>query len=166
MKYLIIVLVLFSFQSSLAQNNYMNVGDIQFNASIDNKDFKVCDENNIKQYYSRYSSDNPAGYKGEKRNIEQPFLKAYKYPISKNQTGYITIRFLVNCHGESDRFRVEEMDFKYNSKVFNSKISSQLLNITKQLKDWIPRNGNNQNYDFYQYLTFKIKSGQIIKILP
>jgi len=135
MKYSIIIFALLLFRSSLAQNKYIDVGDIQFNTSTDNVNFKMCDENNIKQYYSRYSSDNPAGYKGEKRNMEKPFLQNYKYPISKTQNGYITIRFIVNCYGESDRFRVEEMDFSYQSKKFNSKISSQLLNITKQLKN-------------------------------
>lgn len=166
MKYLIIISSLLSFLSSLAQSNYMDVGDIPFNNLIDDENFKLCDEYNIKQYYSRYSSDTPAGYLGEKRELEKPFFEGYKYQIIESENGYITIRFIVNCYGQSDRFRIEEMDFSYQPKKFDPKICSQLLKITKQLKDWIPRNGNNQSYDFYQYLTFKIKNGQIIKILP
>ncbi len=58
------------------------------------------------------------------------------------------------------------MDFDYKSKKFDSKIKNQLLAIVKNLDGWIPRKKNNQNLDYYQYLTFKIENGQIIKILP
>lgn len=143
-----------------------NVGDISFDKNIDDVGFKVCDEKRIKQYYVRYSSDTAPSYKGEKRNLINTILSNYNFQKSENENGYLTIRFIVNCKGKTGRFRIEEMDFDYKSKKFDSKIKNQLLAIVKNLDGWIPRKKNNQNLDYYQYLTFKIENGQIIKILP
>ena len=63
------------------------------------------------------------------------------------------------------------MDEKYQEKVFDKLITNQLLLISKSLKGWIPKNFTSKtnevfNYDYYQYLIFKIKDGQITEILP
>lgn len=58
------------------------------------------------------------------------------------------------------------MNFAYKPFKFDPKISEQLTEIVKGLNGWIPRKGRSRNYDFYQYLTFKIENGQIVKILP
>jgi hypothetical protein len=143
-----------------------NVGDISFNPKLDRADFKACNEKKVYQYYVRYSSDKAPGYQGEKPALEKLFEDNYSYPKTAGQSGYITIRFLVNCHGETGRFRVEEMDRDYKAFQFDSKISEKLLEITKSLDGWIPRKKEEQNLDYYQYLTFKIRDGQLIQILP
>ena len=61
---------------------------------------------------------------------------------------------------------MEEMDFTYKIKKFDNKITSQLLDIVKNLNEWVPRKDKNTSYDFYKYLTFKMKNGQIVKIQP
>ncbi len=149
-----------------SQNEYKNVGDIPFDKEMDDDGFQICNEKKIKQYYVRKSSDTPPSYKGEKRGLEQAIISKYSFPQSEKEDGYITIRFIVNCNGETGRFRMEEMDFAYSTKKFDPKISSQLLEIVKNLDEWIPRKSKNMDFDFYQYLAFKIKNGQIIKILP
>lgn len=146
--------------------SYKNVGDIPFDPSIDDPDFEICSENLIKQYYVRYSADDPPRYKGEKITMENTIRKKYSFPDTAAENGFLTIRFIVNCKGKSGRFRIEEMDSNYQPKKFDPKISTQLLAITKALDGWIPRRRSTRYYDFYQYLTFKINRGQIIEILP
>lgn len=162
-KILLLILIL---MISCTQNEYKDVGDIPFDEEMDDDNFQICDESNIKQYYVRKSSDIPPSYKGEKRGLERAIISQYNFPQSEQEDGYITIRFIVNCNGETGRFRIEEMDFAYKTKKFDPKISTQLLKVVKSLKEWIPRKGKNTAYDFYQYLTFKIENGQIVKILP
>ena len=152
--------------TSCSQNEYKNVGDIPFDKKIDDINFKICDESNIKQYYVRKSSDTPPNYKDEKRGLEKAILNKYNFPKTEKENGYVTIRFIVNCNGKTGRFRIEEMNFTYQSKKFDSKISSQLFEIVRNLNEWVPRKDKNTEYDFYQYLTFKIENGQIIKVLP
>jgi hypothetical protein len=143
-----------------------DVGDIPFDKILDDENFKTCNETNINQYYVRYSADTRPGYQGEKKGLDKAILSKYSFQQSEQENGYVTIRFIVNCKGETGRFRIEEMDFAYKPRKFDSKISHQLLEIVKNLKEWIPRKSNGENLDFYQYLTFKIEKGQIVKILP
>jgi hypothetical protein len=133
---------------------------------VDNADFKICNESMVKQNYVRYSSDLPPSFPGEKRGLEYEILSKYSYPENTEQNGYITIRFMVNCKGESGRFRLEEMDFQYQPKKFDNKVSEQILKIVKDIKGWIPRSQGEIKYDIYQYLTFRIENGQIKMILP
>lgn len=151
---------------SCSQEEIKNVGDISFDRKLDDANFKLCNEQTIEQYYVRWSSDIPPGYKGEKRGLEKAILDAYRFPQAAEENGFITIRFIVNCKGESGRFRIEEMDFAYQAKSFDKEITGQLLDIVKSLKGWIPRKSNGVDLDYYQYLTFKMNQGQIIKILP
>ncbi len=153
-------------QNTNTSDTYKDVGDIPFDANLDNPDFQLCDENNIMQYYSKGTSNIPATYQGEKIAIINHFNENYENSILEGQNGYLTIRFIVNCKGESDRFRVQEMDFKYQPKTFNTTIKNQLLTITKSLKGWIPPSNDGKYFDFYQYLTFRIEEGQIKKIMP
>ena len=161
-----IFIVLSIFAISCSQDGYKNVGDIPFNRELDDEKFYICDETNINQYYVRYSTDIPPSYEGEKRGLESIILSEYNFLQSENENGYVTIRFIVNCEGETGRFRIEEMNFAFKPHKLDKGITSQLLDIVKNLTDWIPRKRNGENLDFYQYLTFRIEKGQVVKILP
>jgi hypothetical protein len=45
-------------------------------------------------------------------------------------------------------------------------ISTQLLQLCKALKGWKGGQSEGIPYDYYQYLTFTIQSGEIIRIMP
>lgn len=166
MKKIIPIIITILIISSCFQDDYKDVGDIPFNTEMDDENFNICNEGNIKQYYVRRSSDTPPSYKGEKRGLEKAVFSKYRFLESEKENGYVTIRFIVNCEGKTGRFRMEEMDFAYKPQKFDVKITSQLLEIVKKLNGWTPRKRNGNNLDFYQYLTFRIEKGQITKILP
>lgn len=138
------------------------VGDIAFDSNTDDKKFKVCNENNIIQYYSL----NGIQYAGEKVKIVEHFKEKFQGENFKSESGYVTIRFIVNCEGKSDRFRVQEFDWDYQAKKFSKDLIKQLLELTKQLDGWMVPEYKNKKRDYYQYLTFKIVDGQINEILP
>ncbi len=165
MRYLPLLILLF-LAGCFQDTSYKNVGDIPLDPLQDDPNFMICSEKLIKQYYVRYSSDDPPRYRGEKRAMENTIREKYNFPETTGENGFLTIRFIVNCKGKSGRFRIEEMDANYQPKKFDSKISHQLLEITKALDGWTPRRRGTREYDFYQYLTFKIIHGQIIEILP
>lgn len=162
-KYLIILFSYLSLLNCKSQENIIeypdNIGDIKYNSNTDNKDFKLCNSSYTHQYFH---GGKGFQYKGEKIELENTFFNIYKNQNLMNETGLIRIQFIVNCDGETDRFRIISMDSDYNKKIFNEKIISQLLFITKNLKGWIPK----ENKDYYQYLIFKIKEGNLIEILP
>jgi len=155
-----------------------NVGDIPFDPATDNPEFEVGDELRALPYNTRCGMD----IEGEKYRIDKYFADNYKNEKTEGQNGYITIRFLVNYKGETDRFRVYEMDREYHPVKFNNEITSRLLSLTKAIKGWktlVSRNivhvgglpvakerEHPDMYDYYQYITFKLKDGLIETILP
>lgn len=90
----------------------------------------------------------------------------FKYRGRQGQTGYITIRFLINCKGDTGRFRVTEMDFDLKPKKFDTKITQQILAITKELDGWKALERWENTWDVQQYLTFRFEDGILTDILP
>lgn len=148
-----------------AQKTYPRwVGDIAFDSKIDNETFNLCnDEDKVLQYFN-----NGAGleYRGEKSSIVETFKKNFRPKNIALESGLLRIRFIVNCQGETGRFRTLGMDQKYKEKRFNDNIVSQILSITKSLDGWIPKEHEGTPIDYYQHLIFKIHKGEILKILP
>lgn len=140
-----------------------HVGDIAFDASLDDPAFVVCNENTAMQYYN---FGKWLMYKGEKPAIMAHFKNGFRAKKKSTGSGYVTIRFLVNCEGKTGRFRVQGMDEKYQSTTFSKDLTSQLLRLTKALDGWMPAEQDGKPYDYYQYLSFKIKNGQLTDILP
>lgn len=138
------------------------VGDLIFDAALDDPSFKPCSAKFIPQYYS-FGAD---VYEGEKPALENFIRQRYKQEEDKGQNGYITIRFVVNCQGRTGWFRVQEMDFTYQPKKFTPKLVEQLLELTKQLNGWKPAQEGGTSYDYYYYLTFQLVNGQLKAIMP
>jgi hypothetical protein len=140
-----------------------SIGNIEFDPNLDKKDFQLCFPNYDFQYYNDLKG---LLFLGDKVIIEREFKEKYKPQNSKKESGLIRIRFIVNCKGETDRFRIIGMDENYQEKSFDESITEQILQISKSLKGWQIKKSHNYDVDYYQYLIFKIKDGQITEILP
>lgn len=155
---------MFSCQVENQTSKYLDyVGDIEFNPDMDKKDFSLCYKKHIFQYFN---DSNGLQYSGEKIIIDKIFFTQYQNQNILNETGLVRIHFVVNCKGETDRFRMIEMDENYNSKNFNTKVTSQLMTIAKGLNGWKPKKIQKNDIDYYQYLIFKIENGNLIEIMP
>lgn len=139
-----------------------HVGDIPFDSKVDDQNFKPCHEDMAFVHYNFGNSDL---YEGEKPAIVRTFMNI-NLPKIEGSSGYITVRFMVNCEGKTGRFRVEQLDFSYKEKKFNAAIVNAILSATKSLNGWIPATYKDKVYDYYKYLTFKIIDNQITDILP
>lgn len=140
------------------------VGDIEQDSLKDGAAFETCNgDDKIFQYFN--SGEGPK-YAGEKSSILAKFDTEYKPVIGKDQNGLIRIRFVVNCKGKAGRFRILQSDFDYNEIEFDKEIVSQLLDITKNIEIWETTQIDGKTLDYYFYLIFKIKDGQIEEILP
>lgn len=147
---------------SSSQSKYSNhVGDIEYDPEVDG-DFKRCDD-----YSNQYYSVN-GGLKilGEKPAIIKHFQENYTPIKMEGQTGFLTVRFVVNCEGQSGMFRIYAVDHELHSFSFEKEISDQILSASKTLKGWTIAKHNGKNYDYYQYLSFEIIDGFIKDITP
>ncbi|MTI32421.1 hypothetical protein [Xanthovirga aplysinae] len=148
-----------------SSNEYLRwVDDIQFDPTLDDESFALCHgEDGVLQYFNNSKG---LEYEGEKHAIIKEFEERYDTTIAAKESGLIRIRFIVNCQGETDRFRILSMDENYNQIKIDQSITHQILNITKSLKGWKPKTFEEETVDYYQYLIFKIHQGKIVKILP
>lgn len=100
-----------------------NVGDIVFDSLTDKRDFYLCHPDNIFQYYNFGTT-----YKGEKYKLRKTLIERFSYQKEYEKvSGYMVIRFVVNCKGETDRFRVSQVDQKYNLAEFDTGLVEQIL---------------------------------------
>ena len=168
MKYIIVILSLSLISCNgtnkgKKEKEYLrHVGDIPIDKKLDDPMFVPCNEH---QATMHYAFEDPNLYKGEKPAIVNAF-KNISFAKDPEMTGYITIRFMVNCEGKIGRFRVEQLDTEYKPKKFNVEFVEAILSTTKSLNGWIPATRNNKAYDYYKYLTFKIIENEIVDILP
>lgn len=139
------------------------VGDSTFNPAIDKADFQLChSENQVKQYF-HFGGELP--YEGEKKELIKYFKTNY-VPVESPQSGWIRIRFIVNCEGKTGRFRMISSNENYQEQTFDKKITDPLLALTKESTGWKVQLDEEQPKDYYQYLIFKIKEGNITQIMP
>jgi hypothetical protein len=139
------------------------VGDSTFDAEVDDPDFKLChSESRVKQYFHLAEG---LQYVGEKSALVKQIRDQYE-AVKNKQSGYIRIRFIVNCNGETGRFRVIQANEQYQEQAFDESITNQLLAIVKSLDGWDTQKGKENPEDYYQYLVFKMKNGEIIEIMP
>jgi hypothetical protein len=164
------LLVAFSFLSSTAQPPSSPpsprlpshaVGDIPFDPALDDSAFHLCDSSRVFQYYNTeaYFLDN-------KDSLRLYFLNWFKPGDVKDPSGYVTVKFIINCSGMTGRFRLLEMDSTYQPVHFDDLITGQLLSLVKGWKNWKPPHYKGKFYDSYQYITFRIVNGKIISISP
>lgn len=135
------------------------VGDIAFDPSLDDPSFKICDSQRVYQYYNMFSY-----YSRHKREIADYFMSGYKAAASG--TGYLTIRFIINCAGSAGRFRIYQLDSNYRECRLPEEIIGPVMKLLKSYKGWEPGSSQGKMYDTYQYIMFKLKKGAIECILP
>jgi len=129
-------------------------------------DFQLCNIYlNVNHPRDRYYAGGTS-YQGGLYKIRKVFTEKYIPPRNVKENGLIRIRFIVNCQGDAGQFEILELDKNYKEKKMDERISSQILNITKSLKEWIPGKRNEKPIDSYKFLTFKIKDSEIKEIFP
>ncbi len=139
-----------------------NVGEIPFDSLQDDPAFVVCNPRQVLEYYNTRSF-----YKDHKKQIVKYLLDNFHPQESfQDQNGYLTIKFIINCKGNTGRFRLFEIDSRYQPIHFNAALSRQLLDLVKQVSGWQPAVYKQKVYDSYQYITFRIRNGKIISISP
>ena len=161
MKYLKIISFFLSLFSTdcFAQNNHFGAGEY----AVDSIELdKLCEPRGALQYYS-LKTKHP---KSSAQLLTE--VKAFykKNTAAATQSGFLTIRFIINCKGEPCAFKFYEIDENDQERPFDTSISAPLLGFTKQLGGWKSGEHKGKTYNYYTYFCFKIKNGDIENIVP
>lgn len=94
----------------------------------------------------------------------QAFLKRQKQ-VYKG-TGYVTFRFIVDCAGHRlPRTQVLQTDAQYQRSTFQPELLAALYAYLHTLTDW-PVGKGPSPINYLAYLTFKLKDGQVVAMVP
>ncbi|MEQ8244159.1 hypothetical protein [Fulvivirga sp.] len=147
-----------------SQNTVNRVGYIAPEQRLDNDDFKLCyGWDNLNDYYN---SEPDGRYAKNKNGLVNDIKAQLDTSKLKNESGFLTFRFIVNCEGNAGYFTAEENDLEYQPKAFDIETKNHLFEILRSLNNWRPVIINDESRDAHYYVTFKLKDGEITDILP
>lgn len=157
---ILLTFIIYSCNSRTDKVYEHDIGYIDPDRALGDKEFKTCD-NQIFEYYNSFPD---GGYKYGKKALRDSVTRKFKF--EGTDSGYLTFRFVINCKGIAGRYQIIENDLDYNPTQLNVNLVSNLFSITKEFKEWRPVILNEQSRDYYIYLTYKLRNGKIIEILP
>lgn len=85
-----------------------------------------------------------------------------------NNSGYITFRFVINCEGKRmPQTEVLQTDEKYAAFHFDKELVAELFGFLQTLDKWrVAKSTDGNSYSYKAFLTFKIKNGKVVNIIP
>jgi hypothetical protein len=158
MKYVIAIFQLALSTICLSQKKYEEPGSIRIDSAIYER---LCIDRGITEFYSLNAKHPKSSYQ-----ILDEARQFYKKPEKSAQSGFLTVRLIVNCRGEAVAFQLYEIDENYKNRPFDALISSQLLDFVKKLGGWKIGTYEGKSYNYYTYLSFKIKNGNLETVAP
>ncbi|MBL0238094.1 MAG: hypothetical protein IPQ02_16240 [Saprospiraceae bacterium] len=138
------------------------IGWIPFDKSLDNSNFKVCDELNIEEYYQV----NPSY--GEGMPSIRKYISSHQKELEElcEKDGYVISRFVINCQGQTDRYRTKFMSLNYTDEnTVNAELQKKIIQLTRNMGNWNPGKYDGKTFDCYQHLKFLFKNSQLVDIL-
>jgi hypothetical protein len=138
------------------------IGWIPFDKSVDNSNFKVCDELNIEEYYQV----NPSY--GEGMPGIRKYISSHQKELEAlcEKDGYVIVRFVINCQGQTDRYRTKFMSLNYTDEnTVNAELQKKIIQLTRNMGNWTPGKYDGKTYDCYQHLKFLFKNSQLVDVL-
>lgn len=131
-------------------------------ALVKDENFQPCGDF-IYNYYNDQVSEVYVGGKYEFKKAVFPLIDS---SLLYQESGYLTFRFVVNCKRQIGRLVTEMADLAYNDKVFNKNTIDHLAGVLMKLDAWKGNTIRGKEVDAFTYITFKLKDGEIIEILP
>lgn len=102
-------------------------------------------------------------YQGGKKAIKkQLWSKVSADGLPPN--GLLTVRFVVNCHGETGLFRANMTDPHVKRIEVPQETSKHFGDLISELKGWVPGKIQGKPLDSYIQIVFKVENGIITDI--
>jgi hypothetical protein len=126
--------------------------------------FRLCDSLLTDKWKPQYYSFNTK-YPLSSEKLTEEVNRTLTYQ-PKQMNGFVTIRFVVNCKGQTGNFEIYQIDNSYQQINFEEKYIEALLTFVKTLENWKIGTYESRKFDYYAYFTFKIEYGKVTEIVP
>lgn len=162
MKACFIILFLFTFfsETPFAQNIILPEGEYMDTTSNLDSGCK-----NYEVYYYQAGGKYPRSSTTVLNEVKQFLLKSNN---NYTNSGYITFRFLIGCDGyPMPKTEVLQTDEAYNKFHFDKGLVAELFSFLKTMGKWnVAKTKNGDQFAFKSFITFKIKDGKVVNIIP
>jgi hypothetical protein len=137
-----------------------SVGDIAFDPKTDDPKFQLCNNNWVWQGYELKTKMDETAL-----TVDRDFRSKFKsQPQWSEQNAIVRVRFIVNCHGIADRFRILPLDFNLKPVEMDDALRTHILTIAKEIQ-WPTRRAQSQTVDYYHYFSIRITKGNLTDVI-
>ncbi|MEM9884675.1 MAG: hypothetical protein AAF849_02215 [Bacteroidota bacterium] len=136
-------------------------GFIPHDDEADDPNFTLCQAGYTYPYY--YFDINR---KRDKIDLANYLKEQLKYSFDADFTGYLTLRFLMNCEGKLGRFRSEAMNTQWQAVEVEAQYWKDMEQALLSYPNWVLGEYEGKTYDYNYYVSLKIETGKIKEILP
>ncbi len=144
-----------------SENQYLNrIGYIDPENSLLSEGFETCGD----YIFDYYNPERPTYSEG--KNGLRKFIVSHYKNENYTDSGYLNIRFVINCKGEAGRYIFHENDLDLKPRLFTPELKERLFQLTARLKKWNPNVIKGKKVDSYMYISYRIENGEITEILP
>jgi hypothetical protein len=159
-KFITAIIFLLLTCQTFAQNFVLPDAEYMDTTSTQNEKCK----NNIQYFYSvggKYPESSSSLLK-EVQTFLQQKNKSYF------NSGYITFRFIIDCTGKrGSKTQVLQTDEKYVSTHFDKDLVNELFAFLETMDKWkIAASKDGETFSYKAFVTFKIKNGKVVNIIP
>ena len=170
MKCILLLIAVFYLTPSRGQNFITKEGEYMDTSAVINSPCRV----NIARYV--FGDAGPvyyysAGCKYPKSSTSL-LKEAQAFMAKKNNSysgsGYISFRFTIDCEGHMQKqVRVFQTGESYTSTHFDKVLVNELFAYVKTLDKWKKAVGKTGSaFNYMAFITFKIRNGKVINIIP
>ncbi len=162
MKNFIITLFLLLGSHAYGQNFTLPDGEYTDTTTTDDA---LCKDYNVYFYQGNGRGKYPES-SSTTLNEVQSFLK--RKNSSYTGSGYITFQFMIDCSGKKmNKTRVLQTDEKYRNYHFDKALVEELYSFLNTMDKWeIFKNKAGQTFPYKAFISFKIKNGKAVNIIP
>jgi len=133
---------------------------IPYDAKFDNPNYIICDSTRISSGRSRLR------YIGGSNKLRNEITSKYLYNQEHETfSGYIVIRFLVNCEGKSGRYRAQSLNLDFSPLNAPSDLLEYSIELVKSFDNWTKSSGNDSKKEYSKFINLKINNGKIQHVL-
>ena len=167
---LFILLALYSFSCSIdkpaatthfeipVRNHHLSY--IPYDASVDHPDYIICDSTKVN------SGRNRLKYTDGTAQLKEDIQSSFVYdPSYASFNGYIVIRFLVNCEGQSGRYRTQSLQLVFSPSGVPSDLLTHTIGIIKSLDNWTKSPKYDRREEYAKFINLKFENGKIQHVL-
>lgn len=133
---------------------------IPYDASFDHPDYIICDSTKVNS--GRNSLRYTEGTAQLKEDIQHNFVYDPSYA---SFNGYVVIRFLVNCEGQSGRYRAQSLHLDFSPSDVPSDLLIHALEIVKNLDNWTKSPRYDAREEYAKFINLKFENGKIQHVL-